>query len=78
METIEYLLPNWTAPYLFNDDCSHMSEDEITLVDTFVTEQGIRMVGMKEDSQFCTSNDITKLGDQCSTFIAVKHSIKTS
>lgn len=78
METIEYLLPDWAAPYLFNDDCSHMSDEEIALVDTFVTAQGVRMVEMKEDSQFCTSNDLTKLGDNCSTFIAVKHTIKAS
>lgn len=73
METIDYLLPDWAAPYLVNNDCSHMSESEIAMVDAFVDKHNIRIVGIQDDSHFCTQNDLTKLGDQCSTFLAVKN-----
>jgi hypothetical protein len=72
IETIEYTLPDWIGPYAINDDPSGLTDDEIEQIDKFIERQGIRIVDMLDDSDFKTSNDLTKVGDTCSTFIAHK------
>jgi hypothetical protein len=70
--TLEYRLPDIYAPYLINCDPSGLEEEEILSIDAFIKDEGIRIIEVKDDSNFYYSNDMNNIGNNCSTFIAVK------
>jgi len=72
MQTIDYVLPNWTICPLFNSDCSGLTDEEDTALDNFIDLQ-IRLykydrffaIAVKEDGNR-VSNDLDNLGADCS------------
>jgi hypothetical protein len=72
-ETVEYILPDWCAPYLINGDFSGCNDKDIQDMDEFLERENVRIVQMNEDSGFYRTNDLNKLGDNCSTYIAIKN-----
>lgn len=72
IEVLEYTLPDYLACYLINGDLCDTTEEERNEIDEYLKEQGVRIVGMNEDSSFCHSNDLNNLGAMCSTYIAHK------
>jgi uncharacterized protein DUF6926 len=72
IEVLEYTLPDYLACYLINGDLFGITEEEKKEIDEYLKEQGVRIVGMNEDSSFCHSNDLNNIGSTCSTYYAHK------
>lgn len=68
-ELLEYTLPDYLASYLVNGDSSSLTDNEIKEIDAFLEKEGVAVLEMKEDSSFRYSNDLNRLGSNCSTFI---------
>ena len=72
MQTIDYVLPNWTICPLFNSDESGLTDSESTALDNFIKREMknngfscFHAVDCKEDG-FRVSNDLDNLGADCS------------
>lgn len=65
-----YTLPDYLAPYLINGDKGGLKQTEIDEIDKFLKKERITIVGKNETSFFKHSNDLNKLGCDCSTYIA--------
>lgn len=72
IEVLEYTLPDYLACYLINGDADGITEAEINEIDEYLKNEGVCIVGMEEDSSFMWSNDLNKIGANCSTYIAHK------
>jgi hypothetical protein len=68
-ETINYTLPNVYAGYLMNGDSTGLTNDEQLEIDSFVNAHHIRLIEVKENSEFKHRNDLNNLGGDCSTFV---------
>jgi hypothetical protein len=72
MQTIDYILPNWTIGSLFYSDESGLTDEESAALDMFI-EREMQVNGFscfyavdcKEDC-FRVSNDLDNLGADCS------------
>ena len=74
MNLVSYLLPDYLAPYLINNDSSGLNKHEIDEIDEFVKKEGNPyLLSMDEDSGFYKSNDLNNMGCNCSTFTADKY-----
>lgn len=73
MEIVELMLPAYLAPYLVNDDRSHMTDEEVNEIDTYLSEQGLRVVGCPDgEPEFRWSNDLNNVGSDCLLFTATQ------
>ena len=67
--TETYIVPEWTLPYLFNDDPSGLNDDEIEAVDKFVESLPSALFDASEDTFFAHYNDLPgeqgRLGNTC-------------
>jgi hypothetical protein len=69
----EYVLPSHWAGYLINGDASGYSDEEITEIDKFVTDNELGFcTGVSDDSWFAHKNDANSLGADVSTFTFAK------
>ena len=76
VETIDYILPTYWAPYLINDDPSGLSDEEQQEVDDFVAREGKNYkmfiaTGDIEDLGFRKRNDANNLGGDVSRYTFV-------
>ena len=73
METITYTLPEYLAPYLINGDCSHMTEEEINEINTWMQEVNPgSCVQCSEEGFFTWHNDLNSLGATCLEYTFIK------
>lgn len=64
MKTIDFALPSYYACYFINGDRDGLTEDELTILDSFI-DNGVKNYGTfycinanVEDSLFCGYNDL--------------------
>ena len=71
IETIEYILPDWSLAYLINGDSSNLNCFEIEQLNEFCQDtiklQGNGLFIYEEDLGFRAFNDIDDSGCCCST-----------
>jgi hypothetical protein len=67
-----YRLPDYLAGYLINADATGLTDQEQTEIDLFLKKERVTIIEMREDSNFYHSNDLNKLGADCSTYVAHK------
>lgn len=72
IEVLEYTLPDYLACYLINGDTDNLTNEEMKEIDEFLQNEGVTIVSVLEDSSFRWSNDLNKIGANCSTYIAHK------
>lgn len=73
IEVLEYTLPDYLACYLINGDTDGITNEEKQEIDEYLERQGVCIVSVNDDSSFRWSNDLNRLGGNCSTYIAHKH-----
>lgn len=72
IEVLEYTLPDYLACYLINGDTDSITDKEMQEIDEFLEREGVCIVGIENDSSFRWSNDLNKIGANCSTYTAHK------
>lgn len=70
MQTVTYTLPTFWATYLFNDDPSHMTDDEIAACDNWMHNRNLPAPCDIEDAGFMRHHDAETivLACECSTY----------
>ena len=73
VETMEYTLPTFWAGLLFNDDATYLTDEEEEEIKEFLFKQLPFVPSeIKNDNDFCYSNDFKNEGCECSTYIFIK------
>lgn len=64
-------IPNWSLPYLVNDDSSGLEDDEVKMVDDWRTKNNIEIVNPTDEKDGFTTN--TEFGDACDCTVCFVH-----
>ena len=66
IKTITYILPEYFACYLVNNDPSGLMKGEQALIDAFIERENLGFcVGVSEERFFTHYNDYSRLGADC-------------
>lgn len=70
METVQYILPTFWAAYLFNDDPSHMTDEEIAACDQWMHNRDLPAPSDIQEAGFVCFHDAftVALAADCSTY----------